>query len=189
MVSSTRPRFAVVSLVVLVALLVGSAYAVGRTFSPAATTVTRANKAAQRIAVITEGSGASTDVAGAVTIPGATTRMTIPAGQTGILVARFSGQSHCSGDAGKICMIRIRHSPKDANTWTTFNGGSSAGGSWRTFDSSENSSDWESHAAEFVTGKLTAGTYDIRAEYSVNLAGPTFGLSAWTFVVEYWRKT
>lgn len=187
MVNSTRPRFAIVSLVVLVALLVGSAYAVGAAFSPAATKVTRANKAAQRIVVVTETDATSMSSATTTTIPGASSYITIPAGQTGILVARFSGQSNCSGSAGYICMIKMQYS-SDGSTWSNF---SSATGGWKTFDSSAVGGDWESHAAEFVSPRLSAGKWWVRAQYALNIqpGGVTFGLSNWTWVVEFWRKS
>jgi hypothetical protein len=103
-------------------------------------------------------------------LPGMSVQVTVPAGQTALLVARFSAESACYGDdAGQpdwcIATITVNGNPMFPNTGTDF-----------AFDSTDSgnatSASWESHAMERWM-KVGPGTYTVRVLGSVRQFGST----------------
>jgi hypothetical protein len=99
--------------------------------------------------------------------------ITIPAGQTGYLVATFSGESFCSG--GNWCTLRVRVGTTEMNPVadTDF-----------AFDSPDDN--WESKSIERISNLLGAGTYSVEVQWAV-VGGSSFRIDDWLFKVEFWR--
>jgi hypothetical protein len=169
----------------LVVVLVGTAFAVGRSSIQATAS---ASMGAKKIATAT-GEDFPATQSSQVQIPGATVTIVIPSYRTGILVARFSGQSTCTGDApGMSCQVRLRYRKNGTGQFQRF---LPSGGGWKAFDSPSGPNDGrESHATEWVSGVLSAGSYEIIAEAGVQDVGDmTFDVDFWTLVAEWWRTT
>lgn len=168
----------------MLVVLLGAAFAVGRSTID---TDVSATKGAKRIAVVTGSSTTATTSTTVSDIPGATRTIVIPPSTTGLLLARFSGQSDCTGStAGSLCLVRLMYQKNGAGQFLPL---VDAPG-WKTFDSSEASSGGrESHATEWVSGSLGPGSYEIKAQWSVQASGMTFDIDFWTLVAEWWRTT
>jgi hypothetical protein len=117
-------------------------------------------------------------------LPGMTAKITVPAGNTALLIARFSAESACSGDdAGQPdwCIATIKVGPAEMSPQT---------GTDFAFDSTdsgaESSASWESHAMERVR-RVPAGTYTVRVYGSTEQFGttqPTFWTGERVLTVE-----
>ena len=112
-----------------------------------------------------------------VQLPGATLNITVPAGQTMLLTATFSGESVCSGDTG-WCSARIDIGGVE---------GDPAAGSNFAFDSTDNNtetpSSWESHSMQRVR-TLGTGNYTVNVLWRVAGSGtPNFEMDDWSLVV------
>jgi hypothetical protein len=100
-------RTTLLPLVVAVTLCLASGVAL------AATTVVQGN-AINKVSVVREdqvqnlGPNTSTTF---VDLPGASTTVTVPAGQRGLLLARFSAESDCESDGPGYCSVRIVATP------------------------------------------------------------------------------
>ena len=108
-------------------------------------------------------------------ITSASTSITVPAGQTAVIVARFTGESMCTGGSWASVRLVLDGSEMSPVVGTNF-----------AFDSSdlgtETSSSWESHAVERFEGDVGAGTYVVKAQVSVGCT--TFRIDDWTLVAE-----
>ena len=104
--------------------------------------------------------------------------ITIPAGQTGYLLATFSGESLCSGTSG-WCAVRVRVNGVESNpmTFTNF-----------AFDSA-GSDLWEAHSIQRISRLLGAGTHTVEVEWLYTTAGINDQLDDWLFQVEYRRAS
>jgi hypothetical protein len=108
-------------------------------------------------------------------IPGASTTITVPPGQTALVNARFTAESMCEG--GDYASVRL---VLDGDEMAPVVGTDFA------FDSSdtatEGASSWESHSVERFEVNVPAGTYAVVAQWSSGCT--TFRLDDWTLVVE-----
>ena len=130
------------------------------------------------VAVATGSDATEQTTAGLVDLAGATVDITIPEGRTGLLLARFSAESACTGGAFGYCQAAIVVDGAEANP---------AVGSDFAFDSSDSNTEtfasWESHAMDRSVGPLTAGTYTVTVQ--TDLIGATaFRLDDWQLVAE-----
>lgn len=106
--------------------------------------------------------------------------VTIPAGQTGYLVATFSGESLCTGTSGAWCTLKV----------VAVNGGGEMNpvvGNDFAFDS-VGSDQYESHSIQRISNELPAGYYAVQVHWAV-FGTATFRIDDWLFKVEYWRKS
>jgi hypothetical protein len=108
--------------------------------------------------------------------------ITIPAGQTGYLVATFSGESLCSGTSG-WCSLRVLVNGAEMNpvVGTNF-----------AFDSADVDG-WESHAIQRISRRLSGGpngtAYTVEVQWLYTVNGITYQLDDWMFQVEYRRAS
>ena len=115
-----------------------------------------------------------------VDIPGATTSITVPAGQRALIVARFSAASQCGSlnpdDDG--CFVRILIGGTEAEPAHS-----------GPFDmaaccpNSSNGDAWESHQIERSLDSLPAGTYPVKVQWQAD-AENQFMLWSWHLTVE-----
>jgi hypothetical protein len=178
----TRKRIGLaVALVSLVALLLVVVPAIG---SPA---TTKSGKAITAVKVVRETAAQVTSSTSYVDLPGATTTITVPAGQRALILARFSAESNCvDGAAGDYCTTRVRI------------GGVSADPASETdfaFDSIDDPSNctnalfgtqcgWESLSMDRSRGPLGPGTYTVKVQWAVTDAAVNFRLDDWSLTVE-----
>jgi hypothetical protein len=150
-----------------------------------AATSNSANLGAQRISTVVEYGPNETSSTATVNIPGATTTITIPSGQTALLVARFSGDSICNfGPAGSPCMVNLVYSKP--GVYAEFKPG------LRVFDTDDTGDNYfESHATQGIAGPLSAGTYTVSAMWKVDppCCGTRFKLQNTVLTVEAWRAS
>ena len=129
------------------------------------------------VAVATGADAIDQTTPGLVDLDGATVEVTIPEGRTGLLLARFSAESACTGGSG-WCQATIMVDGAEANP---------AVGRDFAFDSpdddSETGSSWESHAMDRSVGPLAAGTYTVTVQTDLISAG-SFQLDDWQLVAE-----
>jgi hypothetical protein len=115
-------------------------------------------------------------------IPGASVNLTIPAGHTDTILARFSGESLCWGMAG-WCQLRILANGVELDA---------QGGVDFAFDSSDNNTEtaasWASHAIERyrrITNTANVPVaVNVVVQYKVSAAGLNFRVDDWNFTVQ-----
>ena len=143
-----------------------------------------ASLGAKNIRVVTGGPAQTSGGTGAfVHIPGATLHMTIPSGQHGLVVARFTASDWCSGGTHDVCRLGMRlHGPGLPAD------GANLVGSEDWFDSNDVSGQTpEGHSEEGFVGGLGPGTYTLVASFLTD--PPTiFHLRTWIMTAEYWRR-
>jgi hypothetical protein len=132
-----------------------------------------------QVQVVTESVAMTTSSVPFVDLPGATATVTIPAGSSGLILARFSGESRCSGGVGaQWCSVRVLIGGVEADPVV---------GADFAFDSTDNATEttnsWESHSIERVR-RLGAGTYTVKVQWAVTNAATSFRLDDWAFTVE-----
>jgi hypothetical protein len=104
----------------------------------------------------------------------------VPAGQTGYLVATFSGESYCSGPLGSWCSLHVMVDGDEANP-AVFTDFAAASGTDADY--------WESHSIQRISNLVGAGTHDVEVYWLVVGNGPTtFRIDDWLFKVEFWRN-
>lgn len=88
----------------------------GATMALSAGTLTStAGSTLTQVQVVRDANPATTSSTDFVDVPGATTSVTIPAGTTGLILARFSASSTCPGElADASCFVRILIGDKEA---------------------------------------------------------------------------
>jgi hypothetical protein len=106
----------------------------------------------------------------------------VPAGQTGYLVATFSGESYCSGPLGNWCSLHVMVDGAEANPDVfsdfAFDAASGTGADY-----------WESHSIQRISNLVGAGTHNVEVHWFVVGSGTTtFRLDDWLFKVEFWRN-
>ncbi|WP_043625045.1 hypothetical protein [Nonomuraea candida] len=110
-------------------------------------------------------------------IPTASVNVTVPAGTTRFLDARFTAESVCAGSAGAWCSVRIVV-VNSAGTTTELN--PVAGTDYR-FDSPDGAE--EAHALERFSPSLGPGAYTVRVQ-ALRISGITqFTLDDYAFTV------
>jgi len=141
-----------------------------------------ANKGANKVKIQTNAFPSSTNSQTFTTLT--STTLSIPAGQTGRFVIRFSGESTCNGgNAGNRCELVIFVDGEQDNVNPI---------DQHTFDTDDTGDNYpEAHALERVSNVLGAGSHTIEIKWAVlNLMGggnPTFTLDDWVFTIELWR--
>ncbi len=146
--------------------------------SPAAP-ITFTGGTINQVLVVTENVAQTTTSTAFAGIPGATTTVTVPAGQTALIVARFTAESACSGGTGSNwCSVRILIGGVEASPVTGLDFAFDS-----TDASTETSASWESHSMERVR-RVGAGTYPVTAQWATTSGSTTFRLDDWTLTVE-----
>ncbi len=109
----------------------------------------------------------------------ATTSITVPPNQKGIIVARFSAEALCDSHFSGWCSVRIvidRHEMEPA-----------AGFDF-AFAQPEDEHAAESHQIERVMSGVGSGTHTIEVQWGVTGGASLFELDDWMLDVEYWRQ-
>jgi hypothetical protein len=121
-----------------------------------------------------------------VDLPGAATTITIPEGERGLILARFTASSQCGSfnpdDDG--CFIRILVGGVDASPSGSFV--NTEGGPFDTAfccPNNSNADSFESHAIERSRGPLPPGAYRVKVQWLAT-AESTFTLWGWHLAVE-----
>lgn len=156
--------------VALSATLGGSAALAVLTFSNGGTTVLVQNRA--------ETNPSSTNVAAFSDLPGAVISVTVPAGTSRLISARFTAESQCTGVAGRWCSVRVVASPASGAIIEL----NPQSGIDYAFDSTA-TDQWEGNALERSI-RLGPGTYRVRVQRAVSVAGTVFRLDDWHFRVD-----
>ncbi len=170
----------------LIVVTVLVALSVQRVMAASSLTRGSASLGAERIRVVAGGdrqTGGQTGVF--VEIPGATLKLTVPSGQHGLLLARFSASDWCFGGSPKdACRLAMRlHGPGLPAD------GAETVGSEDFFDAVEGSGrDLEAHSEEGFVRGLGPGTYTLEASYLTD-TGNTFHLHSWIMTAEFWRSS
>jgi hypothetical protein len=164
-----------ISAIALVALLVG----------PAIAATIWSGGPVEEVKAVTETNASVTNSTSFVDVPGASTFVTVPSGTTGIIFARFSGESSCSGGTG-YCSVRIvvqEWSPTGVPMEME-----PASGLDFAFDSTdggqETSSSWESHSMDRVLNVAPGKTYLVQAQRATSQSATSFRLDDWSLTVE-----
>jgi hypothetical protein len=120
-----------------------------------------------------------------VDVPGANVVVTVPAGASRLITARFSGETRCFGAAAAPlgwCSLQIIATNAAGGT-IFFNPNSGVDFAFDTNPAGATDDLWESHAMErFV--RLPAGQYRIRLQRRVTNNTTSFWLDDWAFAVE-----
>jgi hypothetical protein len=141
------------------------------------------------VKVVTDGALHTTTSTSFVNMPGASTSITVPAGQKALIIAHFSAESDCyDADVSSWCAVRIMIGGSQ---------GSPAVGSNFAFDSIDSADTagcsgdgcgWEGHSMDRTRGPVGPGTYTVRVQWAAvpTLFGPapTFRLDDWSLIVE-----
>ena len=114
------------------------------------------------------------------TVPNAIVSLTVPAGTSQLINARFAAESACQGTGSGYCPVQILvtgtvNAPLDPASGTDY-----------AFDSDEaGTADdmWEGHAMERSI-RLGPGSYRVYVQYAVTNPATTFRLDDWHFAVE-----
>jgi len=120
----------------------------------------------------TENTALQTNSTAFVTVPGATTTVTVPAGTTRCIKVVFTGEAGCAGSSSAdFCYIRALDNSVEMNPATSF----------RAFASEDSTA--EAHAYEWVR-RVGGGNHTIRIQGRVERSATTFFLDDWTFDVQ-----
>jgi hypothetical protein len=111
-------------------------------------------------------------------LPGAVISVTVPAGATRLVTARFTAESQCTGVAGRWCSVRVVVFTPSGGTVEL----NPQSGIDYAFDSASNDN-FEGNALERSI-RLPAGTYRVVVQRAVSVAGTGFRLDDWHFRVE-----
>lgn len=169
-----RRRAALTMLLVFGGMLVFGAIAFAVTSTGGGGTVTR-------VYAIGSDTATTTTSTTFVTLPAASRVITVPTGETALVVARFTAESQCAGGpAGNWCSVRILATSTEMNP---------VAGQDFAFDTVTSSDDfYESHSVErFIV--LTAGTYTIAVQRATTNAATTFRLDDYTLIVEQAQRS
>jgi hypothetical protein len=112
-------------------------------------------------------------------VPGAFVIVTIPAGSTRLVVARFTAESQCSGPAENYCAIKIIALNRTTRGITELN---PKAGLNHVFHRTA-SDQFESHSIARA-GRLPAGSYSLIVQQATTLNAMTFVLDDWMFEVD-----
>jgi hypothetical protein len=116
-----------------------------------------------------------------VNLPNASTTITVPSGQTALILARFSAESSCTNDAdpdGWPCNVRILIGGVE---------GGPASGNDFAFDTAAccqgDVDGRESHSVDRSRLSVPAGTYTVQVQWKTT-GGSLFSLDDWSLTVE-----
>jgi hypothetical protein len=111
-----------------------------------------------------------------VGVPGASTKITVPAGQQALIIVRFAAASRCTGAGNINCNIRVIVGGAEI---------SPAGSSVDVFDNTSVSGGFSSHHALERSIVKGPGTYNVRVQYRVGSAfNASFALGGFHMTVE-----
>ncbi len=121
--------------------------------------------------VVRDARGAQTSSNHWVDLPGATTTLTVPAGERWIVLARFSGDGDCITAPG-WCTVRVLVGGVEAApaTGTDFH--------WESANDNR-----QARSMDRSSGPLDPGTYTVQVQWAVNDLS-SFSLNSWVLVVE-----
>jgi hypothetical protein len=130
--------------------------------------------------VTRETSAQTTNSASYVNLPGSATTISVPSGQSALILARFSGESACEGGpAGNWCSVRILVDGVEAQP------ASGLDFAWDTDVASDDI--WEAHSID-RSAVVGSGSHTVRVQWAVTNVGTTFRLDDWSLTVERSRK-
>lgn len=160
---------AVLLLIALVSLLGTAAVALAAT--------TSGGKAITRVLVVRETTATTSNSTSFVAVPGATTTVFVPSGESALILARFSAESACSGGTG-YCSVRIliNGAEMDPVAGLDFAFDSTDGGR-------ETAASWESHSMD-RSRVVGPGTYTIVVQRATTSSATTLRLDDWSLTVE-----
>jgi hypothetical protein len=152
--------------------------------TPAFAAVTHTGAAVSKVAVVTETNAQTTSSTSYVDLPGAAVGITVPAGKTQLVQARFTAESYCFGpNSFNWCTVQIVAVGTSGTTQMLPDSGFDF-----AFDAVGAADDaWEGHAMD-RTLVLGPGTYIIKAQWAVTDAASTFRLDDWSFSVTQYNS-
>ena len=158
---------------VLVGVLVHTALAV-----EPLTPVTLGGGGVKEVETVRNDTDYSTNKTKYVDVPGAKVSVTVPPGETSLVLARFSAESVCYNGGTQWCTARIVVGAVAA----------SPSGNDFAFDSTnggkDGNSSWESHAMERIRGPLDPGTYEVKLQIKTSNDATNFRIDDWMLVAE-----
>jgi hypothetical protein len=118
-------------------------------------------------------------------VPGAALPVSVPAGSTRLIMARFSAESSCSGGAGaQHCSVRIVAVNVANGAVTELSPQSGIDFAFDSTDlASETFASWEGHSMD-RSDRLDAGDYRLKVQRAVTNAAVTFRLDDHSLTVE-----
>jgi hypothetical protein len=128
---------------------------------------------------VTEQNALSTTSINYVNLPGATANISV-ATQNALIMARFSGESACSGGGAvaNFCRVRILLNGIEMNPVVNLD---------FAFDSTNNGAEspfsWESHSID-RSRRVAPGNYVVQVQVSTTNVATTFRLDDWALTVE-----
>jgi hypothetical protein len=159
---------AAVSAIVTVVAMLGIRSATAVTTTVAADEVTRVKT------LRSDAGSTRTGNANFATLPGAETTIFVPQGTKALILARFTGESNCSGGQG-WCTVRILIGGLEAHP---------AAGKSFAFDGATMKGEYASHAVERLRGPLGPGTYQVKVQWAISQENLSFWLDDWLLVIE-----
>jgi hypothetical protein len=171
--------FLVLALVALVGVMVPTVLATPlfqqeEPNAPAVPAAPVAGGSITRVCVVTETVAISGSPVAFTSIPGAACTVAVPAGESALILARFSAESSCVGGPS-WCTARILIGGVEANPVV---------GTDFAFDSpgGEPLDSWESHSMD-RSRVVGPGTYVVQVQWAV-VGAPVFRLDDWSLIVE-----
>jgi hypothetical protein len=158
-------------------------------FDVASADVTKAYAGRINSVAVARGSGTMvTDSSTFSNLPGASVRVRVPAGATGLLVARFTAESGCfsaGADNEAWCSIQILARKVRTATDIELEPATDNDFAFDSVNETEEGFGWESHATE-RSAVVAPGKYVVRVQWAVaNQPGPaTFRVDEWHLTVE-----
>ena len=116
-----------------------------------------------------------------VDVPGAVTSLTVPAGHTAMILARFSAESACYGADQQNCGVRILIGGTEASPAVV---GDFAFDTNRAGDNPGTMLTGEAHSMERYRPDLTPGTYEVKVQFLSVSPNNTTQLDDWILTVE-----
>src|SRR5215208_7654541 len=139
----------------------------------------------QRVQIVRETSTTFSNAVAFNNVPGAAVPVSVPAGSTRLIMARFSAESSCSGGAGaQHCSVRIVAVNAATGAVTELSPQSGVDFPFDTTDlPSETFASCEDHSMD-RSERLDAGDYRVMVERAVSDAAVTFWLDDYSLTVE-----
>jgi len=139
----------------------------------------------ERVQIARETSSTITNNVAFNDVPGAAVSVSVPAGSTRLIMARFSAESACYGGAGaQYCKARIVAVNAATGAVTELSPKSGSNFAFDSTDSvTETSASWEGHSMD-RSDRLDAGDYRVMVQQAVSDAAVTFWLDDYSLTVE-----
>jgi hypothetical protein len=169
---------------VLLLAIVGAALLLASGVALAAVSIVSGNVINQ-VRVVREDTPTTTSSTSFVDIPGAATTVSVPAGQRGLILARFSAESVCDGDAVGYCSVRIV--VVDASgAIVEMQPAASIDFAFDSTDAENITAPQNSMESYSMDRSLVVprGNYTVKAQWAVTSSAVTFRLDDWSLTVE-----